>query len=353
MDSLSEDCRNYMFGKFPSRSLATLTKVSRKYTQWALAEETRRHGPLSITDADHWDVIVISGAYLTAVRTKYAPILLDLAVLGGNNMVDLALALGATDYEDGYVTAARESRENTALRMWRLIEKPDLGRCVFNTFAGGNATLMALFDCTGPLMNFAVCGACAGEQLELLKGIFHKYTDSPCSLLLCTAGHKSTETYDFLVANGIKCESVRHVLEEIVAGCYDDAIILLRSNPELDVGIVLYQACAGGHEPMLRYIRDHYKIPRATISAACEAACTYRRKNIIAILSTMDGFVGYDEIVRMVCAYSRACSGHCSIEEIITFCAENSGDAIEGVLRHAIDYCREMEATIRQCRVGQ
>jgi hypothetical protein len=289
MELLPEDCVGMILRHCWGNKLAILAMVSKQWNRRALAEEARRFSPgiePDEIDENDWAFIVSVGAYLSVVRGKFGPVYLRNACMSGcMDMIELALAKGACDYQDGFESAASQGHVGAALRMWGLLAAPDLEGCVFAVYAGGNADLMKLVKPdTQCLWNEAVAGACRGNNVDILQEILCKYDDCKSRLLLDAFDGGAQDVLQFLAKKGIVCEDEESLVCAIRMGRYDAFDLFLESNPGLDVENAFLTACCGGHEEVVRRLMSR-DFDEDVFGIGCMLACFGRYLGVIKCVS--------------------------------------------------------------------
>jgi hypothetical protein len=254
------------------------------------------------------------------------------------DMVELALARGAEDYQEGFEGAAYNCRTDIALRMWSLLKEPDMNSCVLSAYSGADPELMALFELDEKLQNVAVVGLVIGEHLDLLAGSLCKFTDNPSKLLATALRSETRCAFNFLVKSGIKCENWGDIVAAMRYKEYNMAIAFLESNPALDFEEILFHACNEGHLTIAEYILANHALSQDAVEIACALASYGRYKEIIVRLSSAPGFVGYDKIMIALCGppadlprEKLALPGD-SYEDLVSFCVENKAVSFDEAL---------------------
>jgi hypothetical protein len=345
MERLPEDCIGVILEYCRGKTLATLAMVSRQWTQRALAEEVQRFLPgestPDITYEDDWIFVVSTGAYLTVVRNKFGPVSLYHACCSGcPDMMMLALALGATDYQDGFESAAEYGHYDIAIHLWGLIAEPNLESSIFAVYAGGNTDLMNLVRPTSQeLWNEAVAGACRGNGLALLREILPKYNNNKARLLVEAFDGGATEVLDFLTENGIKCEDEDDLSRAVRIERYDIFDLFLSTNPFLDLEDAFYVACTGGHFEIVQRLLPR-ELDENALCVGCMLACFGRYLEVIRRIIPQVSNIYVNDWLSFLCgpedldlyaSISHDSSAlRASYEEIVDYLVEVGADDFEG-----------------------
>jgi hypothetical protein len=302
MEQLTEDCISLILARCNGPMLATLAMVSTEWTRRVLATETSRFTPPVvpiITGRGAWFDLIASGAYLTVVRSKYGEVKLKGACYSGNQeMVDLALRLGAIDYQNGFETAAIRGHYHIAMQMWDLMTAPNIRDCVRATYRGADPRLMQLFDDKmddQAVRNDAVFGACRGGQIELLKRIIHTYSGVSSGLLYFAFCSRNAETIGFLLDEGHKCDDEGGIIMAMNHGEYNIVHCFYLTDPSFDTTQAFYGACRKGHlekVPCLALNKSAQELDRGLT-----LACIGRYLGVIKHLSTFEDFAGWDAVL--------------------------------------------------------